>query len=149
MPKNTLESVLREALKRITRSFRVDLVLLHGSYAKGTYIDEFSDVDLLIVSDDFEGMPIGERFSMLAELLSGMEKAVEAFAYTRREFLENMRNFNPLVLDALEYGVPLLKSKFYDEALKEFKRLKEIYKLKPLKRGWTWTSPQGGSRGGG
>ena len=139
MWREKLGRVLKKALKMLTSSFKVDLVILHGSYAKGTYIEGLSDVDLLVVSDDFDGIPVGERFSLLAELLSGMEKPVEAVAYTRREFLEQMRNFNPLVLDALEYGVPLLKTEFYDEALKAFEDLKRRHKLRPIEGGWAWS----------
>ena len=134
-----LKKVLDKVLEKVASKFKIDLVLLHGSYAKGTYIEEFSDVDIIVVSDDFEGVPVGERLAILAELLAGMEKTVEAIAYTKREFIKHMRDFNPLVLDALEYGIPVFKTDFYQEVLKEFKRLKERYKLKPLKKGWAWT----------
>jgi len=134
-----LKKVLDKVLEKVASKFKIDLVLLHGSYAKGTYIEEFSDVDIIVVSDDFEGVPVGERLAILAELLAGMEKTVEATAYTKREFIKHMRDFNPLVLDALEYGIPVFKTDFYQEVLKEFKRLKERYKLKPLKKGWAWT----------
>ncbi len=139
MSKNILKKVLDRVLEKVASKFKIDLVLLHGSYAKDTYIEEFSDVDIIVVSDDFEGIPLGERLAILAELLAGMEKTVEAIAYTRREFIKHMRDFNPLVLDALEYGIPIFKTDFYEDVLKEFKRLKEKYKLKPLKKGWTWT----------
>ena len=139
MSKNMLKKVLDKVLEKVASKFKIDLVLLHGSYAKGTYIEEFSDVDIIVVSDDFEGVPVGERLAILAELLAGMEKTVEAIAYTKREFIKHMRDFNPLVLDALEYGIPVFKTDFYQEVLKEFKRLKERYKLKPLKKGWAWT----------
>ncbi len=139
MSKKTLKRVLNKVLEKVSSRFKVDLILLHGSYAKDTYIEEFSDVDIVIVSDDFEGIPIGMRFTILAELLAGMEKTVEAVAYTRKEFIKHMQNFNPLVLDALEYGTPIFKTEFYEEVLEEFRRLKEKYKLKPLKKGWAWT----------
>jgi len=138
LPRKILEEILDSILKIITGRFKVDLVLLHGSYAKGTYIEDLSDIDLVVVSDDFEGVPIGERLSILAELLAGLEKPVEAIAYTKREFIENMRSFNPLILDALEYGIPLFKTDFYDYALKEFRSLKEKHGLKPIKDGWEW-----------
>ncbi len=79
---------------------------------KSTYIEEFSDVDIIVVSDDFEGVSVGERLAILAELSAGMEKVVEVIAYTRREFIKHMRDSNPLVLDALEYGIPIFKTYF-------------------------------------
>lgn len=86
-----VKKVLDKTLEKIVSKFKVDLVLLHGSYAKGTYIEEYSDVDIIVVSDDFEGVPIGERLAILAELLAGMEKTVEAIAYTRKEFIKHAR----------------------------------------------------------
>lgn len=138
MLERSLEKVLAEAVRRITSKFKADLIILHGSYAKGTYIEEYSDVDLIVVSDDFNGINLFARLSILADLLAGLDKPVEALAYTRGEFLKEMRRFNPLVLDALEYGRPLIKTEFYDKALKEFRGLKRTYRLKPSRKGWDW-----------
>lgn len=138
MLEGSLEKVLAEVIRRVTGRFKTDLLILHGSYARGTYIEEYSDVDFVIVSDDFKSMNPLERISILADLLAGLDKPVEALAYTRDEFLKEMRIFNPLVLDALEYGRVLVKTEFYDEVLKEFLRLKEVYRLKPSKKGWDW-----------
>ncbi|MEM2739478.1 MAG: nucleotidyltransferase domain-containing protein [Candidatus Bathyarchaeia archaeon] len=141
----SLEKVLAEAIRRVTGRFKTDLIILHGSYAKGTYIEGYSDVDLVIVSDDFKGINPLARISILADLLAGLDKPVEALAYTRDEFLREMHSFNPLVLDALEYGRVLIKTGFYDEVLKEFRRLEGVYRLKPSRGGWDWeeakTSP--------
>ncbi|MCX8162364.1 MAG: nucleotidyltransferase domain-containing protein [Candidatus Bathyarchaeota archaeon] len=120
----SLEKVLAEAIRRVTGRFKTDLMILHGSYAKGTYIEGYSDVDILVVSDDFKEVDPLARIGILADLLAGLDKPVEALAYTRDEFLREIRSFNPLVLDALEYGIPLIKTVFYDEALKEFGKLK-------------------------
>ncbi len=135
MPGGSLGTLLEEAVRRIRSRYRVELIILHGSYAKGTYVEGLSDVDLLVVSDDFEGVPMGERLSSLAELLAGMEVPVEAVGLTRREFLGGLRSFNPLVLDSLEYGVPLYDRGLYREALQEFEGLKRRG-LRRIRDGW-------------
>ena len=143
----TLGRVLGEALKRLRGRFRLGMVLLHGSYAKGTYVEGVSDVDLLVVSDDFEGVPVGRRLSELAELLAGLELPVEAIGLTSRELFEALREFNPLVLDALEYGKLVYGEELYRRALRELEDLKRRYKLRPIKGGWAWTEPREEKRG--
>ncbi|MCS7113535.1 MAG: nucleotidyltransferase domain-containing protein [Nitrososphaerota archaeon] len=78
----SLEKVLAEAIRRVTGRFKTDLMIPHGSYAKGTYIEGYSDVDILIVSDDFKGVDPLARIGILADLLAGLDKPVEALAYT-------------------------------------------------------------------
>lgn len=137
-----LGRVLVEAVERIAGRFRADLIMLHGSYARGDYIEEYSDLDLLVVSEDFRNINPGCRMSILADLLAGLERPVEALAYTREELIREINQFNPLVLDALEYGRPLHKTDFYEEALEEFKKLKEKYGLMPIRKGWKWNQPE-------
>lgn len=138
MSKGSLDRVLEVAVKRIAERFRVDLIILHGSYAKGTYIEDYSDVDLIVVSEDFKDIHPGIRISILAELLAGLEKPVEAIAYTKEELIREINQINPLILDALEYGKPILKTELYEEALEEFNKLKKKHGLEPMGKGWKW-----------
>jgi predicted nucleotidyltransferase len=56
----------------------VESIIIFGSYAKNQH-GEWSDIDILIISDYFKGVNILDRFKFLQELKIGR---IEAFAYT-------------------------------------------------------------------
>ena len=65
MDKYTNERVnlaLKSFIKKAKKKFRLDKVLLFGSRARGDWLVT-SDVDILLVSDDFEGIEMRERIS--------------------------------------------------------------------------------------
>lgn len=62
-----LEELIRSFLFRFSRRVRLERVFLFGSTARGDRL-EGSDVDLVLVSPDFEGMPLNERFRILYSL---------------------------------------------------------------------------------
>jgi len=64
----------------------------------------WSDVDLLVVSDDAEGIDMLERFRV-ASLYR--HKRVDLFIYTYRELEEMASRGNPIALSALVEGIPL------------------------------------------
>jgi predicted nucleotidyltransferase len=64
---------LREFL--IDRNIRIHKVIVFGSYAKGGY-RKYSDIDIAIVSRDFEGKDIFEKAEMLKGLKWFMVKKI-------------------------------------------------------------------------
>ena len=60
-------------------------VVLFGSRARGQ-AGEFSDIDLLIVSDDFKSMDTWERMRLLGRARMGIGVPMEIFGYTEEEF---------------------------------------------------------------
>ena len=65
MAKETdIQRITRRYVQRLARSITVNKAILTGSWATGRYLED-SDVDLIIVSDDFSKMPISERLSYL------------------------------------------------------------------------------------
>lgn len=59
-----VERVIAEFVRRLSRKIRLSRVILFGSTARGDRLRQ-SDVDLIIVSDDFKGMPLNERFRLV------------------------------------------------------------------------------------
>ena len=62
-------------------------VILYGSFARGDNKKE-SDIDLIIVSDDFEDMNLRERLEILGIAAARILEPIEALGYTSKEFEE-------------------------------------------------------------
>ncbi len=76
-------------------------VVLIGSYARGDF-NEGSDVDLLVISDRFEGMKPHERIMEL-----NAPPGYEPIPLTTREFQWGLEKRKPHAVEALERGVVL------------------------------------------
>jgi len=60
-------------------------VMLYGSYSRGT-AGEDSDIDLIVVSRDFEGMNLLQRLEVLGVAAARILEPVQAKGYTPEEF---------------------------------------------------------------
>ncbi len=131
------ESLLKRILEAL-REVEPQLVLLHGSYARGDFLEGVSDVDLLVVSERFRGVPIGERISLLAYALRRITPPVEAVGYTLDELLERIEGLDPYVLAAVEEGVVVLDEGVYPRVREKYLEVKRRYKLRRIEGGWAW-----------
>ena len=64
---NELERYIEDFVQRLERGITVDLVILFGSYARGA-AHEWSDIDLAVISRDFENLPLWQRQELIAKL---------------------------------------------------------------------------------
>lgn len=71
-------------MKALSRTIRVDKIILFGSRAEGEH-SAWSDYDLCVISPDFEGMKPWKRMEMVLACWTG-ERAIEAICYTPVEF---------------------------------------------------------------
>jgi len=76
-------SKFREAL--IKHGLSVDNIVLYGSFFDGRY-REGSDIDLVVISQDFRGKGFLERIDMMLEALCEIFKPIEAYPMTPEEF---------------------------------------------------------------
>jgi len=109
------------------------MIILHGSVARGLH-GPWSDIDVIVVADFRESFL--DRILRLLEL-AGPSLPVEPLGYTPEELERMLEQLNPLVLDALEFGVPLLG----EEHFRALRRRLEELKHKGLQRdelGWGW-----------
>jgi len=60
-------------------------IILYGSYASGNDHNG-SDIDLVIISDDFTGKDYWERIDILAEVVYEIFAPIEATALTKKEW---------------------------------------------------------------
>jgi len=63
---------------------------LFGSYANGTPRED-SDIDVIVVSDDFKTMNLRERLELLGIAAGRVFEPIEALGYTQEE-LESRKN---------------------------------------------------------
>jgi predicted nucleotidyltransferase len=76
--------------------------ILFGSYAKGSY-DEWSDIDLALVSDIFEGNRIDDR-SKIRRITLRVSSDIEVLPYRPEDFNSD----NPFVKEIMETGIRIV-----------------------------------------
>ena len=103
--KQPLMDRLLDFVEKLDAEIGVTQVLLFGSTAKGER-HESSDVDLIVVSEGFEGMAQPKRFGFLQHRWRYRED-LEAFAYTPSEF-KRVKD-RPLMRKILVYAIDLCK----------------------------------------
>ena len=94
--KNTIEKFL-QALKE--NNIAIKKAILFGSYARGNYT-EWSDIDLAIVSEVFEGSRMDDRDKIRPIKLS-ISSDLEVLPYTPEDFTED----DPFVKEIIETGI--------------------------------------------
>ena len=80
-----LAAVERFRIALEKQGVRASHVILFGSYAKGTW-HEGSDIDVVVVSDDFAGKDLWERIELLGKAICEVWEAIEAVAMTKDEW---------------------------------------------------------------
>lgn len=91
-------------VKNLTR-WKIEKVIIFGSRVRGDYLMD-SDLDLIVVSKDFEGVRFTDRIgevSRYLDLWQG-EYPIEILCYTPSEF-GRKKNQIGMVKDAVEYGI--------------------------------------------
>ncbi len=101
--KRSIMQRLKKFLRTAETSFSFKKVLLFGSTAKGTRKAE-SDVDLIVISKDFKGVPELERSGRLLDMWPYSEH-LQVLAYTPEEFDQVKERF--MMKKILSYAVDL------------------------------------------
>ena len=76
----------KEALER--NRIHVDRLILFGSWAKGTQ-QEGSDIDVVVISKDFDNKDYWERIKILSHAIYQVFQPIEAVAMTPQEWNSN------------------------------------------------------------
>ncbi len=93
---NRIKSLIAEAEKH---SIHIVRAVLFGSWANGTN-REYSDIDVALVSDDFEGTRFYDNMKLMeAALKVGTD--IETHPFRPEDFTED----NPFVKEILSYGI--------------------------------------------
>ena len=93
---------LKSFVKKLSKDFEIKEIILFGSRANGTEKDD-SDIDLIIVSPDFEDMNFFERGARMYDYWD-LNMPVDFLCYTEKEF-ERLKNRITIVREALKSGI--------------------------------------------
>ncbi len=88
-----------EALKML--GVKPERVILYGSYAQGRARED-SDIDLIVVSKDFEGKNLRERLEILGIAAVHIMQPVQAQGYTPEEIDSDDKS--SFIKEVLKYG---------------------------------------------
>jgi predicted nucleotidyltransferase len=91
-----------EALPEIIKVFQPARVLIFGSRVKGTARED-SDIDIIVISSCFAGMPFLKRMPAMLKRIS-FPKHVDYICYTPEEY-EKIKNESSLLIDVLENSI--------------------------------------------
>jgi predicted nucleotidyltransferase len=86
MDKATVVDIVNRFQQQIkARGINTKKIILYGSHASGTN-QEGSDIDLVIISDDFIGKDFWERIDILTDVIYEIFAPIEAVALTQEEW---------------------------------------------------------------
>jgi predicted nucleotidyltransferase len=125
-------------IEEIYEKYNPCTIILHGSALKGECVNEISDIDLIVVSEEFEKIDMEDRFVNLLEITQRYDLKAEIFGYTKQEFLNMKENINFFILDAVFYGLVLKDDEnFWDKIIDRFKEVEAKYCLQKTEtNGW-------------
>lgn len=86
MDQNSISGIItcfRKALE--SRGVKIDRIILYGSWAKGTQRED-SDIDLVVISEDFKEKDFWQRINMLSDAIYEVFAPIEARAFTPEEW---------------------------------------------------------------
>ncbi len=96
----TVKGIVRKYLKSLP--LKVDRAILFGSTASGDRLKD-SDVDLIVISDDFREMDLPHRFLVLQKNWKP-HVDLEAFGFTQEEF-DRLKGKSVILQEATEHGI--------------------------------------------
>jgi len=80
-----LEQILKDFIRLLEEGLRLEAVILYGSYAHGSPREE-SDIDVAVISPDFEGVPMPERQRIISRLTLDRDRRLEPIGYPSSEY---------------------------------------------------------------
>ena len=100
MDKSTVLKIVSDFAKALeAESIRPQKIILFGSYSTGTQ-HEGSDIDLVVISEDFAGKGYWERIDILSAAIFAIFKPIEAIAMTPDEW----QSGDSLIADYARHG---------------------------------------------
>ena len=93
-----MESI-QKYIEKISQYYKIEAIILFGSYAKGTESED-SDIDIAIVSDDFDD--IYDCMAILMGMTWDIDARIEPHPITTEDY-ENISN--PFVREVINTGI--------------------------------------------
>lgn len=102
MGKGKYLNELKRFLKNLSKDFLIKKIILFGSRARGDERED-SDIDIIIISNDFENMSFFERGAAMYNYWD-LKMPVDFICYTEEEF-NTLRKKISIVKEALKNGI--------------------------------------------
>ena len=103
MVKRTIDSRIMESIKKyiekISQYYKIEAIILFGSYAKGTE-NEYSDIDIAVISDDFDD--IYDCMAVLMGMTWDIDARIEPHPITTEDY---EKVSNPFVKEVVDTGI--------------------------------------------
>ena len=80
-----LDRIISEFVALLSKAVRVEAMVLYGSYVNGAP-DEWSDIDIAVISPDFEGVPMWERQRTISHATVGRDASLSPIGYPSSEY---------------------------------------------------------------
>ncbi len=80
-----LDRIISAFVALLSKSVRVDAVILYGSYVNGSP-DEWSDIDIAVISPDFEDVPMWERQRIISRATVDRDPSLAPIGYPSSEY---------------------------------------------------------------
>ncbi len=93
-----MESI-QKYIEKISEHYKIEAIILFGSYAKGTE-NEDSDIDIAVISDDFED--IYDCMAVLMGMTWDIDARIEPHPITTEDF---EKVSNPFVKEVVDTGI--------------------------------------------
>ena len=98
-------TIIKEFKKRLSGKIPLIKIILFGSRARGKNVREFSDFDLLIISDKFEGIKSFKRSPNMYDYWTE-NIPVDFLCLTSKEF-NNLKDKITIVNEAVKTGIEI------------------------------------------
>ena len=85
LSEDQLAKIVRGFIAELRQEIPVKEIILFGSYAQGNPQD-YSDIDLAVVSNWFEGKPRIENMQYLSRMAAAYNSLIEAVPFTEEEY---------------------------------------------------------------
>ena len=83
--RSALEIIDRFRTVLESKDVTINKIILFGSFARGNYRDD-SDIDVIVISDDFVSLNYWERIDLLSEAIYEIFEPIEAVSFTSKEW---------------------------------------------------------------
>ena len=85
LSKDEVVKIIRGFITELKREIPIKEIILFGSYAQGNP-KEYSDIDLAVISEWFEGKPKIENMQYLSRIAAAYNSLIEALPFTEEEY---------------------------------------------------------------
>ncbi len=85
LSEDKINEIIKGFIARLKQEIPIKEVILFGSYAHGKP-KEYSDIDLAVISDWFEGKPKIENMQYLSRIAAAYNTLIEALPFTEEEY---------------------------------------------------------------